>query len=135
MWICQNCYKIHDQQHREKVRLQLRQWMEESEEFGQSADCNICSAEARCRLQCGTKDCGHALCLRCSQTPSTMEKFLQAHLQKYPTHRLLYAIFPPYWYIPKIWRINPCTCYSLSRLPAPGHCKRCHARRYTVHHY
>jgi hypothetical protein len=129
LWMCQNCHKTHNRLHNPKLRFQARQWIDGSKEFTPTADCNSCSSDAHCRIQCVSDACGYALCLECCQNTQTQEKFLESHLANNPTHRVFHTIFPTYWYTTKTWRIEPCTCQSLSHPSAPGHCQRCHARK------
>jgi hypothetical protein len=134
LWFCPKCQSTHSSLHRERVRIQLRRWAENTSEFKYSADCTACSTPGRARLQCGFENCHYCLCISCFHKSIVLQKFLEDHTKANKSHKMLYAIFPDHWQVTQSWRTSPCTCLA----PRPAakaviyHCERCHTRKLRI---
>lgn len=128
-WLCRSCRSVHTTLHSQRIRVQMRQWLDFSSEFEPVSDCSKCSTHAWARLQCGSKDCGHSLCVACFHSSLSRDRFLEEHLEKNPMHQVFFAIYPEKWRVTQARKISPCVCLDPSRPVSVSHCERCHARK------
>jgi hypothetical protein len=112
LWICRKCRYVHTTLHSQRIQVELRQWVVTSSDFDPMSTCNKCSKPALARLQCKSQDCSQSLCLACFQNSISLDKFLEEHFEKFPTHKEFVAIHPEEWYVTEAWSQNPCECLT-----------------------
>jgi hypothetical protein len=110
-WLCRGCRNVHTTLHSQRIRVEMRQWIDFSSEYRPVSNCSECSTIQRARLQCTSKDCSHSLCVGCFHSSVNLDKFLKDHLEKSPTHKELFAIYPEEWSVAEEWK-KRCVCYK-----------------------